>query len=311
MKKSILVGKDGKPSMATVFAEMKTPENSMIVNAKNKKTQASFFKLYNVPDAGQFTKVKDLVLNDAIVIRWGTRIQIPERDTIVYNTNKGINNSSNKYNARKMLQAAGVRIPKLVSPGEFRVEDLPIIARPFQHKQGKNFIVIKDFGSFDVHYRKNSGSWYYSAYVDKDAEYRVHCAHGRILSIMKKPKPADPNILAWNHAVVEDPFDALEWSKWDLEMGKQALRACKALELDFCALDVIVKDGVSYVLEANTCPSLVTSPYNTAKYAKYFDWLLRKEEKREHWEFEEKEKAASLAWKDWMFEDRQPEKKRK
>jgi hypothetical protein len=74
-------------------------------------------------------------------------------------------------------------------------------------------------------------------------------------------------------------------------------------------LDIIVEKDIPYVLEANTCPSLTSSEYNTGKYALYFDWLLRKETRRPHWEFEDKQKTTSLAWKSWMFEDRKPNKK--
>jgi len=304
----ILCGKDGKPSISTVFSTMTTQDSNLFVKGVNKKTNNTQFKLYTEQDVEKFVRINELAFTNCKIIRWGTRVQVSENNSIVYNTNKAIALASNKYNARKVFKKAGVRIPRLVHLDDFTMEDLPIIARPFQHKQGKDFVVIKDFGSFEQFYRKNAGSWYFSAYIEKDSEYRVHCAHGRILSIMKKPKPEDPKIMAWNHAVVDEAFEAVPWSEWNIDLAKEALRACKALELDFCALDIIVEKNIPYVLEANTCPSLTTSEYNAGKYAKYFDWLLRKDERREHWEFEEKKKSATLAWKDWMFEDREPVK---
>lgn len=306
MNKVIVCGNQGDPSVKGVYAQMNLPETNLFVNSKNKKLNKSTFKLYTDSQVEKFTRVNDINLNDSIFIRWGTRIQIPENRAIVYNTNKGLANASNKFTARKLFRDAGVRIPKLITPEDFQIEDLPIIARPFQHRQGKNFVVIKDYGSFVEFYKKNSATWYFSAYIEKTAEYRAHLGSGRLLSLMKKPKPVDPNMLAWNHAVVDEAFEAVKWADWNIDLCKTALRACKALTLDFCAIDLIEKDGLFYVLEANTCPSLVTSPYNTEKYAKYFNWLLRKDELRPHWEFEEKKKAKSLAWKDWMFEDRKP-----
>jgi glutathione synthase/RimK-type ligase-like ATP-grasp enzyme len=233
MNKSILVGKEGKASMAGVFASMKTPQNNLVVRGSNKKTSTDYFKLYNETDVEKFTRVKDVTFNDSIVIRWGTRVTIPETNCIVYNSNKALANSSNKFEARKLLYNASVRIPKLVTPDTFDMEDLPIIARPFQHKQGKDFIVIRDYGSFIEFYNRNSSSWYFSAYIEKDSEYRVHCAHGRILSIMRKPRPEDPTIMAWNHSVNEEAFEAVPWSEWNIDLCKTALRACKALGLDF------------------------------------------------------------------------------
>lgn len=311
MNKVILVGKEGKTSMSGVFSAIEAVGSQMIVKGLNKKRNENSFKLYTEKDVENFTRLRSLDLRDSIMIRYGTRFQIPEETLIVYNTNRAINNSSNKYTARKLFASAGVNIPKLVTIDNFEMEDLPIIARPFQHKQGKDFVVIKDYGNFREFYQRNSGSWYFSAYIEKDAEYRVHCAHGRILSIMKKPKPEDPTVMAWNHAQVEEAFDAVPWSDWDMDICKTALKACKALELDFCGLDIIVQDGVPYVLEANTCPSLSTSPYNTNKYAQYFNWLFMVNSKRPHWDFEDKKETKSLAWKSWMFEDRDPKKKAK
>ena len=301
-KRLIVTGKEGQASLKFVFAQMQTTENNLIINSKNKKDE-NYFRLHSEQDVEKFKRIKSHDFSDSIIIRWGTRIQLPEEGNIVYNTNKAISNSSNKYTARKLFREAGVNIPRLVTPADFTMEDLPIIARPFQHKQGKDFVVIKDYGSFLEFYKKNSGNWYFSAYIEKDAEYRIHCAHGNILSIMQKPKPEDSSQLAWNHSILEEEFKAINWGNWNMDLCKMALKACNALSLDFCGLDVIVKDGIPYVLEANTSPSLSTSPYNTEKYAKYFDWLLKSETKREHWPFEEKKKVTSLAWKEWKFKD--------
>ncbi len=69
----------------------------------------------------------------------------------------------------------------------------------------------------------------------------------------------------------------------------------------------MLKDDLAYVLEVNTSPTLNSSPYMTAKYAQYFDWLFAKDSRRNHFDYSTYKKAKSFAWKNFNFEDRKPD----
>lgn len=72
-------------------------------------------------------------------------------------------------------------------------------------------------------------------------------------------------------------------------------------------VDVLLdKNGIAYVLEVNTSPTLSSSEYSMQRYAKYFDWLCKTNKRRPHWEFKEFKKASNYAWHDYHFDDREP-----
>jgi len=62
-------------------------------------------------------------------------------------------------------------------------------------------------------------------------------------------------------------------------------------------------DGKVYVLEVNTSPTLASSDYSMQRYAMYFDWLMRSDTRREHWNTDEFKKAKSFAWKNFQLRD--------
>lgn len=69
-------------------------------------------------------------------------------------------------------------------------------------------------------------------------------------------------------------------------------------------VDVLLdKDGVAWVLEVNTSPTLASSEYSMERYAMYFDWLFRSPEKRKPWDYKQFKKADSLAWKNYQLKE--------
>ena len=299
----IFAGRDGRPSMKGAYANMVTNADLVV---RRRLPHKEYYRVYKGHNSNSYLKVRigDYDFTNSVIIRWGNRIEIDTTNSIVYNQSKAIADATDKKKARLILHEAGVRVPKMVTLENVKEADLPIICRPFTHAKGKNFIILNTIQEFKNHYNPNR--YYYSAFVNKVKEYRIHCAHGKILNFLEKPNPKNGSI-AWNRARNGgEAFENVKWDDYNFNCGIEALKACKALKLDFSGIDVLLDEkGVAWVLEANTSPTLASSEYSMQRYGMYFDWLFRKNEKREHWDFTKFEKAGSLAWKNYQLKDEQ------
>jgi carbamoylphosphate synthase large subunit len=300
---TILVGRDGRPSMKKVFSQMKSENTTLKVRRIPPRTKKPYVRVYTGGNVDKFVKqaINELTLAGQKVIRWGNRIEVETgKDTIVYNQSKAIANATNKKLSREIFAKEKVRTPKAVTPENTQDADYPIIARPSTHAKGKNFIILKDNKEFNAHYAQySSQGWYYSAFVNKEREFRVHCAHGKILAIMEKVRGGDK--IAWNRAQTGEPFTRVAQKDYIFTVAFQALKATKALGLDFAGVDVMLitekEKPQAYVLEVNTSPTLNSSDFVSSQYAKYFDWLNRADKRREHWDYTKFKAADSFAWK--------------
>jgi len=309
----ILCGRDGRPSMRKVFSQMNS-DPKLVVRRRIVKKNKEWLRVYEGAEANKFTKrpISELTAVGKKVIRWGNRIEVETSgDTIVYNKAEAVANATNKKLSRELFIKGKVRTPKLVTLDNVVATDFPIIARPSTHAKGKNFIILKNMDELIKHYRINSiNGWYYSAFINKQREFRCHVAHGKVLAVMQKTPGGDH--IAWNRAVTGEPFTSVNQSDYPFSVCFQALKAVKTLGLDFGGVDVleIVEKGKpqGYVLEVNTSPTLNSSDWVSSQYAKYFDWLSRTEKRREHWDFTKFEKAASFAWKQFQLMDEEPTK---
>lgn len=306
----ILVGKDGRPSMRGVFTKVKSNIELFVRRRVIKKRTGlvrEWFRKYVDNNSNTFTKLKIEAVNftNKIIIRWGNRIEVDTTNSIVYNKSKAINLATDKKESRRVLAEAGISVPRDVYPQSENI-NYPVIARPRIHAKGRNFIVLRDINSFQRHYIDNKENWYYSEFVDKIKEYRVHCAHGRILNYLEKPNPGNGQI-AWNRAVNGEAFTNVKWSDYDPKVALECLKAVEVIGLDFAGVDVIVDaEGNPYILELNTSPTLNSSEYSMERYSKYFDWLTKSDNRRSHHELKEFKKASNYAWHEYHFEDRLP-----
>lgn len=306
----ILVGKDGRPSMRGVFTKVKSNIELFVRRRVIKKRTGlvrEWFRKYVDNNSNTFTKLKIEAVNftNKIIIRWGNRIEVDTTNSIVYNKSKAINLATDKKESRRVLAEAGISVPRDVYPQSENI-NYPVIARPRIHAKGRNFIVLRDINSFQRHYIDNKENWYYSEFVDKVKEYRVHCAHGRILNYLEKPNPGNGQI-AWNRAVNGEAFTNVKWSDYDPKVALECLKAVEVIGLDFAGVDVIVDaEGNPYILELNTSPTLNSSEYSMERYSKYFDWLTKSDNRRSHHELKEFKKASNYAWHEYHFEDRLP-----
>lgn len=292
MNKLIIAGKDGRPSMKGVFALMTL---GMMMH-RRRLPNKEYWREYKHGKVS-YNKVKTFNPNNGdVIIRWGSRIPF-NGEFVSYNTAKAIETCTNKKLSREKFIENGVRCPRLITPQNYdEINPTKVIARPHSHAKGKNFVVLKSKQAFLNHYRNG---WYYSEFIDKDSEFRVHVVLGKVLGVLQKPRPEDGGE-AWNRAINGEAFELQEWKTVKKDIMLQACRAVKALNLDLGAADVLFKDGEAYVVEVNSSPTLNSSPHITEKYAKVFEFIFRNHSgtKLKHWNFEKWQKRLSFFWKD-------------
>lgn len=302
--KIILTAKHGRPSLKLVYSTMSSGTLIQRRQLFNKKRVLlrQYYREFTNNNSETLNKIPFFNAINSVVIRWGTREEFDtDNRTVVYNQSKAIAIATDKKLSRQTFIDNNVSTPVLVTPDNFNDSYLPIIARPLVHSKGKNFVVLANRSDFENHYNRNNEGWYYSQFINKEREFRIHCAHSKVLAVMEKSNPNNGNI-AWNRAQNDtEPFEYVSWTQVD-EQGlkpvlEEAIKATAAVGLDMSGVDVMLCGGTAYVLEVNTAPTLNTSPYVAERWGKYFDWLFRSETRREHWDISQFKKASSLIWK--------------
>ena len=309
MKKIILTGKHGRPSTKLAWSFLSTDNSNPITLVQRRqftKRNGKFVQYYRafgdteLYDESQLyqLKFKNFNFDNSVIIRWGTREDIKASNSIIYNNTKAIANATNKLVSRQLFAEKGVNAPRLLNHID-DYKDGIIIARPFVHSKGKNFVVLNNKQELQDHWRNG---WYYSEFVDKTREFRIHVGHSKVIAVMEKHNPKNGST-AWNRAINDtEPFTRISQTQSDeqnlLSVMQEAIKAVNTLGLDMGGVDVMLdKNNIAYVLEVNTAPTLNSSPRVAEMWAKYWKWLLRAPNKRDHWDFLVFRKASSLFWK--------------
>ena len=102
----------------------------------------------------------------------------------------------------------------------------------------------------------------YVAYIPKKQEYRVHVANGKVVDLQRKARRHDiaDEDINWR---IRNHDNGFIFARNELhvpnQVSRQAILACKAIGLDFGAVDIIFNDRQqrAYVLEINTAPGLI------------------------------------------------------
>lgn len=302
MENIILCAKDGRPSMKNVYSKM---DGGQLIVRRKPRRGSLYYRQYTNNNVGSLQRVNNPNFQQTrVIIRWGTQEQINHKPgAIIYNKASVLALVSNKYRSRLKLAEAGVNVPlNVTAQTPESAITYPVIARPHHHSKGRNFVTLANRSEFLRHYRNNHTNWYYSNFINKVREFRVHCCHGKVINLLEKPNPGG-NQIAWNRAQNHSAFTSINWQNYNVRVVLEALKACKALGADFLGVDVVLdRHGVAWVLEGNSSPTLASSEYSCERYAKYFSWLMRSPERRDHWDFTKFTNPESFAWKNFQLQ---------
>jgi D-alanine-D-alanine ligase-like ATP-grasp enzyme len=141
----------------------------------------------------------------------------------------------------------------------------PILARNKRHTQGKDIVFLKDTRCqySPKMWRKIGRREFLVKYVPKTREFRVHVLGGKWVSISEKirdnavPALTDRQKYVWckNNGYMHVPLR--ENDELRPKIGSLGVKAAKALNFDFGAVDIILgEDRNLYVLEVNSAPCL-------------------------------------------------------
>lgn len=172
----------------------------------------------------------------------------------------------NKARTFRYLEAAGVRTPrwttKLAEATTLNQEVAVVCRRLLTGKDGEGITVVqRAIGNLS----ELDKLW--TELIPKASEYRVHVVNGVVVDGMKKLRE---NGRA--HSDIATTSNGYFFQKTGVitpeNVKQEAVKALKALEMDFGGVDVVLgTDGNAYVLEVNSAPELGTNtvtPFATA-----------------------------------------------
>ena len=191
---------------------------------------------------------------DEPLIRWGN--STPPHNTEDLNTGPSISNATDKYRALEILSDAGIRTP----PHSRTITDLdttrPILGRNTHHHGGLGIRLYMQPRDHGAGIRESD---FYTQYIPRRREFRVHTALGEVLGVKEKrwDTGSDPHLIqiAWSH---RNGWVHLTPRHQPAPLESIARKAAEALSLHFAAVDIILGEDPRhlYVLELNTAPGL-------------------------------------------------------
>lgn len=234
--------------------------------------------------------VNNIICDGDVVIRWGSRIPI-KHNCITYNIGKCIHNASSKKLARELMERNNIHtIETLLSIEDLPIMTYPVIIRPLMHEKGSDFFVCNDIESarhiLQEKFNNNLSECYVSSYFDRTNEYRVYCAHGKILYVQEKTGTSKIDISKDNIKLINElPWETINWEALSSKsmfhnMLNESLKATNdVLKLDFSAVDILYnsKNDSFAICEINTMPELLD--YGFIRFSQYFKLLRNYSEK--------------------------------
>lgn len=192
------------------------------------------------------------------LVRWGSA-KIIGKPKKVINAAANIQKAADKLEALKVLKAAGISVPVVFEKTtEVKTEDFPVLGRKAHHVAGNDIILCLQ--KFDLPLAVKAGSKYFTKYIPKAYEYRVHVWGDAVIKTSQKVL-TDENLLKDAHIWNFD--EGFTFKQPQVKLPNQAkymaMEAVDTLGLTFGAVDVLIdENGKAYVLEVNTAPGLKT-----------------------------------------------------
>jgi len=164
---------------------------------------------------------------------------------------------SDKITRMRAMNNAGIRtVPWFDAKRVPANVQFPILARKMYGMGGKDIATI--FQREEIDWRIAAGWDWFSEYVPVARELRCWVYRDEVLDTFEKVmrRPQDYTKIGRNFG---NGFE-FELVGEHTEAYKASIETLRALGLDFGAIDLLVgKDGLTYVLEANTAPGVIRS----------------------------------------------------
>lgn len=205
---------------------------------------------------------------DHVIINWGTS-EFPhwmpiamQKNSVFLNNPVFVGVASNKLQALRTLYDAGVRVPPFTTSKkqakEFFRDTRRVYCRTLLTASGGKGIIVANNPDDLV------DAPLYTAGIDrKRDEFRVHVFRDEIIDYVMKRKMSDETIAERGLQYcnqVRNHDNGWVFARTDVKLpapvASSALDAIRALELDFGAVDIIMRESQAYVLEVNTAPGL-------------------------------------------------------
>lgn len=217
-------------------------------------------KTDTVPALAQYLKV----------INWGTVAGALENVAKVLNKPSAVAKARDKIKTLDILKEQGINVPIYWKTRETvqRTEAEIVLARTTTTgSSGAGIVVVRNNDPLPA-------APLYVKYIPKSAEYRVHVFKTSAIFIQqKRPKEGvertpDQHLIRSHDNGYVFAENNVEFSSEEVKtnVNDQAIKAVRALGLDFGAVDLIVgkKDKKVYVLEINTKPGLESTKLKEA-----------------------------------------------
>lgn len=199
------------------------------------------------------------------VVNWGSsELPLEVLKCRVLNKVEHVRVAGNKLATFRVLAQAAVPIPEFTQDRNQAIrwieQNRVVVARQsLTGHSGRGIIILENGSEFEE-------APLYTAYVPKTAEYRVHVIAGQVVDIQRKVKDPDREVGDWKVRSHQNGFmfirnreDGRPYLEVaEAEVRTAALQAVRALQLDFCGVDIIWnrKTKRALVLEGNCAVGL-------------------------------------------------------
>lgn len=213
-----------------------------------------------------------------VVLNWGNG-KVPmwmdkarARQVKLLNAPGSVNTAANKLSALQALQSAGVRIPEFTTnirtaQGWLYAGATVVERHELRGNSGAGIRIVNN--TDDEMPNTLNAAPLYTKFLSKQAEFRVHVFKGEVIDYIEKKKVSSERRDATFNAYISSINSGWVFCRTDVrdlpEVRTIAIRAVQALGLDFGAVDVVLSDGLPFVLEVNTAPGLAGT--TLVKYA--------------------------------------------
>lgn len=195
-----------------------------------------------------------------VVLNWGhSQPQFSLTGVTILNKPEAVAKASNKLIALKLMKEGGVRVPDFttdinVAKGWIEEERIVFCRTLLRANSGRGIVIAKQVEDLVP-------APLYVKYVRKEKEYRLHVFNGEVIDAVEKRRRS-----GFQESGVYNKYVRSYEQGWimaregvviDQATKAEAIKAVRALGLDFGAVDIVInRDNQPVILEVNTAPGI-------------------------------------------------------